>query len=665
MKKKRKILITSALLYANGPIHLGHLVEAIQTDIWARFQRKMGHECYYICGSDSHGTAIMLQAEKLNTAPEAMVMKIAEEQLNDFKKFSILFDHYASTHTSINQSLVESFYQNLVKAGDIEKKDVAQFFDPVKQLFLPDRFIKGSCPKCGAADQYSDSCEACGAAYQPTELKDPRSVLSGVTPIQKTSQHYFFRLSAYKEELEKWSEQTLQPEIVHKLEEWFKVGLESWNISRDAPYFGFKIPNTNDKYFYVWLDAPIGYLSIFKEFCASNNLDFEAFLKADSSTEIYHFIGKDIIYFHALFWPALLRSQNYRLPTTLFVHGMLTINGKKMSKSRGTFIQAKTYLHYLNPEYLRYYYATKLTPHLTDIDLNLEEFRLRVNADLVGKVINIASRCAAFITRFFNNQLADHLIYPELYQEAVAQAESIAQCYETLDFSRATREIMLLADKTNQWIDIQKPWDQIKVAAQKNKVQAICTMGLNLFRLLIIYLQPILPVTAEKVKRFLQDDLNWEGRTKPLLNQVILPFTPLLERLEQKSIDSMLEASQENLNFKGDIMSAENKMLTLEEFQKIDLRVAKIIEAQPVEGSDKLLKLTLDLGNETRQVFSGIRTSYPPEQLVGRLVVMVANLMPRKMRFGISEGMVLAAGNESGIYMIAPDTGAQAGDKVK
>jgi methionyl-tRNA synthetase len=687
-KQPRKILVTSALFYANGSIHLGHLVEVIQADIWVRYQKLRGRDCHYICGTDGHGTSIMLQAEKQSKAPEEFIKAIHNEQLGDFKQFHINFDHFSSTHSPTNQTLAEDFYHRLSKKGDIQKRTIRQLFDPVKNIFLPDRFVKGTCPKCNTADQYGDNCEACGATYSPIELKNPYSAISGATPIEKDSEHYFFQLPHYSEKLQAWTKADhVQAEMANKLQEWFEAGLQAWDISRDAPYFGFKIPGTEDKYFYVWVDAPIGYMSAFKEYCESTSvqgsLNFDEYWKADSQAELYHFIGKDILYFHALFWPAMLMSADYRTPTKIFVHGMLTVNGQKMSKSRGTFIKANTYLQYLNPEYLRYYYAAKLSNQISDIDLNLEDFRLRVNADLVGKVVNIASRCAAFIRQYFDNQLSEQLMKPDLYTSFVVAGELIAEQYESRDFGRAVREIMQLADQANQFIDAEKPWQAIKDPSLKNQVHEVCTLGLNLFRLLIIYLQPILPEMADKVKNFLCSHLDWDTRDQALLKLTIKDFSSLMQRIEETQIKNLVQDSQEDLQKVEDIKievvqtettPAETESpksaldlapeITIDDFMKIDLRVAKIIEASYVEGAEKLLALTLDLGGETRTVFSGIRSAYKPENLVGKLTVMVANLAPRKMRFGLSSGMVLAAKNEAGLYLMNPDSGAKPGDRV-
>lgn len=541
----RKILVTTALTYANGAIHLGHLLEFIQTDIWVRYQKLRGNECYYVGGSDAHGTAVMLQAEKCGLSAEDLITQVSREQLADLQRFDIAFDHFTSTHSATNQALVEHIYSALQQRGDIECRSIEQLFDPIKNMFLPERFVKGECPKCHTAEQYGDSCESCGAVYNPAELNNPRSVLSGATPISKVSEHYFFKLTHYTEALQQWTRDGHLPlEVSHKLDEWFTAGLKDWDISRDAPYFGFKIPNTTDKYFYVWLDAPICYIAACQELCAAKQLDFDAFWRVGSDIELYHFIGKDIVYFHALFWPAMLMGAGYRTPTALMVHGMLTVDGQKMSKSRGTFIKAATYLAHLDPTYLRYYYASKLSAQVSDIDFNREDFRLRVNADLVGKVVNIASRCAAFIAKNFDNTLASQLSSPSLYATFANAGDSIGRHYEALNFSRAVREIMLLADQANYYIDAEKPWQAIKDPARWPHVHEVCSLGLNLFRLLMLYLQPVLPAMAEQVNSFLPVPLSWNNRHQPLLSIGIAKFKPLLQRVEVESIAAMDQASQ-------------------------------------------------------------------------------------------------------------------------
>lgn len=548
MTTKRTILVTSSLPYANGDIHLGHLVEYLQTDIWARFQRLRGNDCYYICGSDAHGTAIMLNAEKRGISPDQLVAEAGKQQLADFEKFGIVFAHYSSTHTATNQKLSESIYQALAQRGDISKKTIQQLFDPEKQVFLPDRFIKGECPKCGTKDQYGDNCEHCGATYGPTELKNPRSVISGATPISKASEHYFFELSHYTDALQQWLQtENLQDEVRNKLQEWFTDGLHAWDISRDAPYFGFVIPGTEDKYFYVWFDAPIGYIAATKDFCERNGLKLETFWGADSTAEIYHFIGKDVMYFHTLFWPAMLMGSNYHLPNGVFVHGMLTVNGQKMSKSRGTFIKAATYAEYLNTECLRYYYAAKLSPQITDIDLNLEDFRLRVNADLVNKVVNIASRCAGFIHKKFDSKLSATCFDTALFQQFTTAGNSIAESYEQRDYAKAVREIMALADLANQFIDHQQPWTTAKDDSKQQQTHDVCSLGLNLFKVLMTYLKPIIPNIAAASEEFLKIEFTWGNYSNYLNNHLIDAFKPLLQRVEQTQVDAMIAASQQDL----------------------------------------------------------------------------------------------------------------------
>lgn len=676
--KQRQILVTSALPYANGPIHVGHLVEYIQTDIWARFQKMRGHICYYVCADDAHGTPIMLRAEQEGISPERLIERIGREHRADFSAFSVAFDNFYSTHSPENRRLAESIYQTLNAAGHISRRTIKQAFDPGKKMFLPDRFIRGGCPSCGAADQYGDSCEACGATYSPTDLKNPVSALSGATPVERESEHYFFRLADFEAMLRDWTRAgRLQTEVGNKLDEWFEAGLQEWDISRDAPYFGFEIPSAPGKYFYVWLDAPMGYLASFKNLCKARGLDFEAWTRADSETELYHFIGKDIIYFHALFWPAILHGSGFRTPTAIFAHGFLTVDGQKMSKTRGTFITARAYLEHLDPEYLRYYFAARLGAGIDDIDLNLDDFLLRVNSDLVGKVVNIASRSAGFIERRFAGRLSSGHHDAELFNGLAGAAEDIAGAYERREYAEAMRAIMALADRTNQYIDGHKPWLIAKEPARERELQAICSQGLNCFRLLMLYLKPVLPVLAEQAEAFLNiEPLQWADAETALRGHTINPFKPLLKRVEKKRIEAMIEASKEDLGpgpaaapkIGADGPPAANPLapeITIDDFNKIDLRVAKIIRAVEVEGADKLLRLTLDLGGETRNVFAGIKAAYSPEALQGRLTVMVANLAPRKMRFGISEGMVLAAGaGGQELYLLNPADGATPGMRI-
>ncbi|MDH5301449.1 MAG: methionine--tRNA ligase [Gammaproteobacteria bacterium] len=682
--KKRKLLITSALPYANGPIHLGHMVEYIQTDIWARFQKMRGHETYYVCASDAHGTPIMLHAQKQGMEPAELVKKISAEQQRDFAEFGVAFDNFHSTHSDENRALAEQIFNQLNANGHIAVRSIEQAYDPVKEMFLPDRFVKGECPKCGAKDQYGDNCEACGATYSPTELKNAVSVISGATPIQKQSEHLFFQLKDFEDMLRQWTgngdngekSSTLQPEVSNKLREWFDAGLADWDISRDAPYFGFEIPDHKNKFFYVWLDAPIGYIASFKNLCAKQNIDFDSFWKKDSDAEVYHFIGKDILYFHSLFWPAMLEGGGFRKPSAVFCHGFLTVNGHKMSKSRGTFIKARTYLDHLNPEYLRYYFAARLNSRIEDLDLQFDDFTSRVNADLVGKVVNIASRCAGFISKRFDGKLSATLAEPELYQSFVDQAEIIAEHYEAREFGRATRDIMALADKANQYIDEKQPWVVAKQEGADQALQDICSMGINLFRVLMNYLKPVLPAMAQASEEFLNiDAMQWNSVAKPLRDHRINAFKPLMTRVDEKKIEAMIEASKEDIPAAAPAAKSSSTAQTMEpifptieydDFAKIDLRIARIVEADHVEGAEKLLRLQLDLGGETRQVFAGIKSAYSPEQLKGKLTVMVANLAPRKMRFGMSEGMVLAAGpGGKDLWILNPEEGAQPGMRVK
>ncbi len=676
---KRKILVTSALPYANGPIHIGHLVEYIQTDIWARFQRLRGHTCHYVCADDAHGTPIMLRAEQEGISPEQLIERVGVEHRKDFSSFAIGFDNYYTTHSPETRSFANAIYYRLQEAGHIRKSIIRQAFDPVKQMFLPDRFIRGECPRCAAKDQYGDSCEVCGATYSPTDLKDPVSALSGVTPVEKESEHYFMKLADYEPMLREWTRGGhLQPGIVHKLDEWFATGLQDWDISRDAPYFGFEIPDAPGKYFYVWLDAPIGYMASFRNLCDRRpGLDFDAYWGRDAGTELYHFIGKDIAYFHTLFWPAVLEGGGYRTPTAVFCHGFLTVNGQKMSKSRGTFISASTYLQHLNPEYLRYYFAGKLGNGIEDLDLNLEDFVQRVNSDLVGKVVNIASRCAGFINKRFDGRLSAQLSEPALYESFIDRGEQvIAGAFEGREFSKAMREIMGLADLANQYIDEKKPWVLAKQKGEEQTVQDVCSTGLNLFRVLMVYLKPVLPLMAEKVEAFLRvPPLAWQHLANPLLEHQIGRFEPLMTRVEKDRVSAMVEASKQQPPGEAEQTEAAvqhpggepiAQTIDYHDFAKVDLRIARIIAAEHVEGADKLLRLSLDLGDSPRRVFAGIKSAYRPEELVGKLTVMVANLAPRKMRFGVSEGMVLAAGpGGQDLWLLQPDHGAQPGMRVK
>ena len=670
----RQILVTSALPYANGPIHIGHLLEYIQTDIWARYQKLRGHECIYVCADDAHGTPIMLRAQAEGVTPEVLIDRMKIEHQQDFSDFAIEFDNYYSTHSEENRYFAELIYTRLRDGGHIRTQVISQAYDPKAEMFLPDRFIKGECPNCGAADQYGDNCENCGATYSPTDLKNPVSVVTGETPVEKDSEQYFFKLSNFEDMLKHWTRAGhIQKEIANKMAEWLNEGLKDWDISRNAPYWGFEIPDAPGKYFYVWLDAPIGYMASFKNWCDKNNRDFDEFWNTDSKAELYHFIGKDIARFHTLFWPAMLHGSNFRKPSAVYCHGFLTVDGQKMSKSRGTFIKARTYLEHLNAEYLRYYFAAKLGPGIDDIDLNLEDFSTRVNSDLVGKVVNIASRCAGFINKRFDGRLATKVSDNSLSQQNVKAAQSISDAYERREFSRAMREIMAIADKVNQTIDEKQPWVAIKDPARQAEVQDVCTIGINCFRQLMILLKPVLPRLALQAEAFLNvEDLQWADLDADLLDHQINRFTPLMTRIEPVFIERMIEASKEAQIEENKISSGSNTgieaiadEINYAEFAKLDLRIALIVDAKRVEKSDKLLQLTLDIGTETRNVFAGISAAYEPEQLKGKLTVMVANLAPRKMRFGVSEGMVLAAGSgDSEIYLLSPDNGAKPGMRV-
>ena len=677
MSQARQILVTSALPYANGSIHLGHMLEYIQTDMWVRYQKLRGNQCIYVCADDAHGSAIMLRAEKEGITPEQLIDGVKDEHSGDFADFLVEFDNFHSTHSPENRELSESIYKALRDNGHIATRSVTQYFDPEKGMFLADRFIKGTCPKCATPDQYGDNCEKCGATYAPTELKDPRSAISGAVPVLKDSKHFFFKLPQFQDMLQQWTRSgTLQESVANKLAEWLDGGLHEWDISRDAPYFGFEIPDEPGKYFYVWLDAPIGYMASFKNLCARRpELDFDAFWNKDSSAEVYHFIGKDIVNFHALFWPAMLEGAGYRKPTAINVHGYLTVNGQKMSKSRGTFIKARTYLDHLNPEYLRYYYAAKLGRGVDDLDLNLEDFIQKVNSDLVGKVVNIASRCAGFIHKGNAGVLVAANPEPELWNAFQSASPSIAEAYESRDFARAMREIMGMADRANAWIADKAPWSLAKQEGKADEVQAICALGVNLFRQLVIFLKPVLPHLARDAEAFLNvAPLTWADLATPLADHQLNPFTPLLSRIEPAKVDAMIEASKEDLaaaeastgngELKKDPLAAE---IAFDAFAAVDLRIALIEKCEFVEGADKLLRLTLDIGDEKRNVFSGIKSAYPdPSKLEGRLTLYVANLAARKMKFGVSEGMVLAAGpGGEEIYLLSPDSGAKPGQRVK
>ncbi|HIL92169.1 MAG TPA: methionine--tRNA ligase [Cycloclasticus sp.] len=679
-KEIRKILVTSALPYANGPIHIGHLVEYIQTDIWVRFQKQSGHSCHYVCADDAHGTPIMLRAQQEGITPEKLIADTWTQHNADFAEFNVSFDNFYSTHSDETREYAELIYNRLNEQGHIHRKTITQAYDPVKEMFLPDRFIKGECPKCHAKDQYGDNCEVCSATYSPTDLINAVSAVSGETPIEKDSEHYFFKLTDFEAMLKEWTRSGhLQDQVANKLNEWFETGLQDWDISRDAPYFGFEIPNAPGKFFYVWLDAPVGYMGSFKNLCDKTDLNFDEYWNKDSKTELYHFIGKDIVYFHALFWPAMLTGAGFRTPTAIFSHGFLTVNGEKMSKSRGTFIKARTYLDHLNPEYLRYYFAAKLSSRVEDIDLNFEDFSQRVNTDLVNKVVNIASRCSGFIKKRFDGKLSSECAEPALFQEFIDANSNIAELYESRECGKAMRTISALADKANQYIDDKQPWIVAKQEGSDEELHAICSVGINLFYVIAAYLKPVVPQMVEKAESFLNvDSLPWPSELSPLLDHTVNKFKPLLTRVDADKLAAMIDASKETLQVTKSAPSKKAKakkpaqadekldMIEFEDFAKIDLRVALIEKAEHVEGADKLLKLTLNIGDESKQVFAGIKSAYQPEQLEGRLTVMVANLAPRKMRFGLSEGMVLAAGpGGKDIWLLSPDDGAKAGMKIK
>ncbi|BCV66421.1 methionine--tRNA ligase [Shewanella algae] len=672
---QRKILVTSALPYANGPIHLGHMLEYIQTDIWSRFQKLRGHECHYICADDAHGTPIMLKAQQMGIQPEEMIAKVNQEHQQDFAEFNIAFDNYHSTHSEENRQLASEIYLKLRDNGYIKSKTISQLFDPEKSMFLPDRFVKGTCPKCKSEDQYGDNCDACGATYSPTELINPRSAVSGATPVMKETEHFFFDLPAFETMLKEWTHSgSLQSEMANKLDEWFEQGLQQWDITRDAPYFGFEIPDAPGKYFYVWLDAPVGYMGSFKNLCDKRpELNFDEFWNADSKAEVYHFIGKDIVYFHSLFWPAMLKGAGYRQPSSVYAHGYVTVNGAKMSKSKGTFIKARTYLDHLDPEYLRYYYAAKLSSRIDDLDLNLEDFAARVNSDLVGKLVNLASRTAGFIVKRFDAKLAK-VEDNSLAESFLAKQELIAELYEGREYGKAMREIMALADVANAYVADEAPWQLVKNEETLARAHQVCSVALNLFRILVTYLKPVLPRLAADVEAFLKLELSWSGLAMDMAGHQINPFKPMMQRIELDKVSAMVEASKESLQATEDTPKASGPLaddpisptIEFDDFAKLDLRIALIKKAEHVPEANKLLKLQLDLGGETRQVFAGIKSAYAPEDLEGKLTVMVANLAPRKMRFGLSEGMVLAAGpGGKDLWILEPHEGAQPGMRVK
>lgn len=681
----RKILVTSALPYANGSIHLGHMVEHIQTDVWVRFQKLRGHECHYCCADDTHGTPVMLAAQKQGIAPEDMIAKVRKEHLADFTGFFIGYDNYYSTHSPENKQFSQDIYRALKAGGKIESRVIEQLFDPEKQMFLPDRFVKGECPKCHAQDQYGDNCEVCGTTYSPTELINPYSAVSGVKPELRESEHFFFKLGECADFLKAWTSGNnphdgkphLQAEALNKMKEWLGEGeettLSDWDISRDAPYFGFEIPDAPGKYFYVWLDAPVGYMASFKNLCGRIGIDFDEYFKAGSQTEMYHFIGKDILYFHALFWPAMLHFSGHRAPTGVYAHGFLTVDGQKMSKSRGTFITAKSYLEQgLNPEWMRYYIAAKLNSKIEDIDLNLQDFISRVNSDLVGKYVNIAARASGFIAKRFEGKLKD-VSDSALLAKLTAQSEAIAECYENREYAKALRDIMALADAVNEYVDANKPWELAKQEGQDERLHEVCSELINAFTILTAYLAPVLPQTAANAARFLNlDAITWANTRVTLGEHTINKYEHLMQRVEQKQVDDLIEANKQSIQtppapVEDSKYEKVAEQASFDDFMKIDMRVAKVLNCEAVEGSTKLLKFDLDFGFEKRIIFSGIAASYPnPAELNGRMVIAVANFAPRKMaKFGVSEGMILSAATAEGkLKLLDVDTGAQPGDKV-
>ena len=681
---KRRILVTSALPYANGPIHLGYILEATQTDIWVRFQQLRGHECLYVCADDTHGTPIMLRAQSEGITPEELIARMAMEHKADLDAFNIGFDNFHSTHSEENRELTYRLFEALERAGHIESRSVRQAYDQQAKMFLPDRFVKGTCPRCNSPGQYGDNCEVCGATYSPGELKDPVSVVSGTTPVQRESEHLFFKLGNFETMLREWTRSgTLQDSVANKLDEWFAAGLKDWDISRDAPYFGFEIPGHPGKYFYVWLDAPVGYMASFLNLCRKHGWGFEAWWKPGSPTELYHFIGKDILYFHSLFWPAVLHGAGFRTPSGVHVHGFLTINGEKMSKSRGTFITATTWREHLPTEPLRYFFASRLGSGLDDLDLGLDDFVNKVNSDIVGKLVNIASRCAGFLARSFDNRLATKLPEPDLYDDFLRKLPAIAELYEGRDYAAAMREIMALADKANLYIDQNKPWLMAKDPERAADVHAVCTQAINMFRVLVMLLKPVLPQLVNKAEVFLNsNELGWDDVQRPLLGTRINAYEPLATRIDPAAVKTMLAANQQASEPPAKTASpaiasapaapaTTPDEVTIEDFARLDLRIAKILNAELVDGADKLLKLTVDIGElGTRTIFAGIRAAYEPAQLIGRLTLVFANLKPRKMRFGLSEGMVMAASfddkaSAKDIFILSPDSGAQPGMKVK
>jgi methionyl-tRNA synthetase len=660
----RTILVTSALPYANSSLHVGHLVEYVQTDVWVRFQRLRGHNCIYVCASDAHGTPTMLSAEARGISPEALIAEVVREHRRDFETFGISVDNYLTTHAPENEQLTGEVYRRLVEAGLIDRREISQAYDAQKRMFLPDRYVRGTCPVCKTPEQNGDSCGKCSATYSPLDMIDPISVISGTTPVEQQSEHLFFRLSQYAKDLQAWIPDHVDPSIIRKLNEWFEAGLKDWDISRDEPYFGFRIPGEPGKYFYVWFDAPIGYMASFLNLCERRGLDFDAYWGADSNAELYHFIGKDIVYFHALFWPAVLAGAGFRRPSGIFPHGFLTIDGEKMSKSRGGNITMAGFAKHLEPDYLRYYFASKLSPGVDDIDFRFDDFIAKVNSDLVGKLVNIASRCAGFVHKISDGVLASSLADDTLFVSFRDSAPDIAADYESRQYARALRKIMALADRANQMIDEQKPWLAIKQPGNEGQVLATCTLGLNLFRSLIVLLKPVIPTVAARAEAFLGGgELTWNAIGTPLLGTRIERFKPLLQRVEESSVEAILAEASTGAK---KLDETPEDQIDLDAFLKVDLRVAEIVEADYVDGADKLLRLKLNVGDGIRTVFAGIRSAYEPQALIGRKVVVVANLKPRKMRFGVSEGMVLAAGPGGGdIYLLRPDAGASPGMQVR
>ena len=657
----RRIVVTSALPYANGSIHLGHLVEYIQTDIWVRSQKMAENECVYICADDSHGTPIMLKAKELGITPEELIKKTYDEHVRDFKDFQIEFDNFHTTHSDENKEISQRMYQSLKDKGDIVSKEIEQFYDNEAKMFLPDRFIKGECPKCGAKDQYGDSCEECGATYSPTDVKNPISTVSNTTPVTKKTEHVFFQLSSYESFLKEWMhDNDIQKEIKNKLSEWLEGGLVDWDITRDKPYFGFEIPDLKDKYFYVWLDAPIGYIASHKNYCDKNKQNYLDDWKEDSNTELYHFIGKDIAYFHGLFWPAMLEGAGFRKPNGVFCHGFLTIDGEKMSKSRGTFFNARTYLNHLQPDYLRYYFSSRLTSKIEDIDLSFDDFMTRVNSDLVGKIINIGSRCAKFINKDFDNKLSKDVGNKSLLDTMLSKKDEIISNYESRNFATNIRIITSLSDEVNKYLDEEKPWVKIKNQDTKESVQTICTDGINAFRIIIAYLKPVLPDIACKVESMLNaDPLSYQNISDMILDHKINTFEPLITRINKESIEKMKDENKQE-----DTATEDTNKITIDDFIKVDLRIAKVTNVKEIEDSRKLLELELDIGDETRTIFAGIKKSYGPDELIGKSVVVIANLKPRKMKFGVSNGMVLATQHDGDIIVLQPEKDVPPGSKI-